>query len=1183
MRINYLSLPAFGIFVDKTIRFASDRGLHVIYGPNEAGKSTILAAVSDALFGIPRSSPHAFFHKASALRIIMHLAFSDGTELGFIRRRGLRKTLLDLEENPLPDDVLAPYLAGLDRADFEDMFGLDHLRLREGGKRLLESGGEFSQSLFEAASGMRRLREVFQEMDGEARTLFLPQGKNPPVNSLTTEYRASRQAVDEAVLAVHVFQELEEKYNREREAQQQLMHAVKEVRGQLAKLERIERTKPLLSRRKACLEELHGLGALPMLPGDSTARFQLLAGDLNRLGQEREQTERELSLLQEQLEVLHIPHRLLQQEGAITELVQDVGKYGEAIEELPKLEQQIELEEQRALTQLKAIHPAVKDLSEAEVYRLPLSAKIRLEELAGRAEVVGRNMDKAQEAVDVRTAELRRTERALADFGPIRDITALQRLVLKISALGDLERQYEGKLAEIEQQEEQLKGECERLPLWQGTLAQLAQAELPLASTVTRFIQEHNELQEEKRSLLKDIGELQQRSGSLQHQKEMLSVQGTVPSEEELLAARERRDYGWQLVRKSWLHNQPDKEGERTFSAHKALPEAYEESVAYADHIADELRRESDRVAQLQTLEVQLEHTARSLEAKHKQYQAVVEKERVFAESWRGIWSRVGIEPQSPQEMEEWLRTAKALIEDYEVLQNERSAADKLAEQVTASEVALREALHSVGETAEGRLSELLERAREICAVEEKRKGKYEGLMETVARETEALAKAQEVLRSAQAEQERWAKDWAAAVAEIGLPVDTSVNATQKYVRALDEAFDLLDHVQEIRQTKEHKAKFAAQYKARVEKAAAHSGLDVKLESISHAVRELWEQVQKARDQRTRKEELLKQIEAKQQHLAELKGAAAQAEKALEQLMAAAKCSTREQLEAVLRRCSRGEELRKEIAQLEELLLKNGDGLSLPELEAEAAAVVADSIPGEVEALKRKLEELEKSLDEVTRALGATEKEYNERVEGNSAAAVEAAERAHETLARLAAKVEEYVRLRLASLILRRAVDRYREENQDPVLQRAGEIFRKLTGGRFTHLTADYDDKDSLVIKGVRGGELVGLEGMSDGTQDQLYLALRLASIERYLQEKEAIPFIVDDVLINFDDYRAAAALRVLAELAEQTQVIMFTHHLSIVQLVQKELPHDSFALYFLDNKQDTQPLSPQELESVLG
>ena len=115
----------------------------------------------------------------------------------------------------------------------------------------------------------------------------------------------------------------------------------------------------------------------------------------------------------------------------------------------------------------------------------------------------------------------------------------------------------------------------------------------------------------------------------------------------------------------------------------------------------------------------------------------------------------------------------------------------------------------------------------------------------------------------------------------------------------------------------------------------------------------------------------------------------------------------------------------------------------------------------------------------------------------------------------------------------------------------------------------------------MRNGEAVGVEGMSDGTQDQLYLALRLASIERYLEEKEPIPFIVDDVLINFDDHRAAAALRTLAELAEKTQVIMFTHHLSIVQMAQRELSDDGFALYLLGDDSITEPTKPEALEAV--
>ena len=74
------------------------------------------------------------------------------------------------------------------------------------------------------------------------------------------------------------------------------------------------------------------------------------------------------------------------------------------------------------------------------------------------------------------------------------------------------------------------------------------------------------------------------------------------------------------------------------------------------------------------------------------------------------------------------------------------------------------------------------------------------------------------------------------------------------------------------------------------------------------------------------------------------------------------------------------------------------------------------------------------------------------------------------------------------------------------------------------------------------------VEGMSSGTRDQLYLALRLASLEKYMESAEPMPFIVDDVLVDFDDARSQAALNALAELAEKTQVILFTHHSQVVE-----------------------------------
>lgn len=77
---------------------------------------------------------------------------------------------------------------------------------------------------------------------------------------------------------------------------------------------------------------------------------------------------------------------------------------------------------------------------------------------------------------------------------------------------------------------------------------------------------------------------------------------------------------------------------------------------------------------------------------------------------------------------------------------------------------------------------------------------------------------------------------------------------------------------------------------------------------------------------------------------------------------------------------------------------------------------------------------------------------------------------------------------------------------------------------------------------------------MSTGSPDQLYLALRVASIEDYLDKANPLPFLADDLFINFDDDRAAAGFRLHARLAEKTQVLLFTHHAHLVQIARNTL-----------------------------
>src|ERR1017187_8216799 len=88
---------------------------------------------------------------------------------------------------------------------------------------------------------------------------------------------------------------------------------------------------------------------------------------------------------------------------------------------------------------------------------------------------------------------------------------------------------------------------------------------------------------------------------------------------------------------------------------------------------------------------------------------------------------------------------------------------------------------------------------------------------------------------------------------------------------------------------------------------------------------------------------------------------------------------------------------------------------------------------------------------------------------------------------------------------------------------------------------------------GIRDTSVTGVQtcALPICTCDQLYFALRVASLEHYFDAHEPMPFIVDDVLLSFDDERASSALSVLNGMSAKTQVVFFTHHQHLVNLAE--------------------------------
>ena len=156
----------------------------------------------------------------------------------------------------------------------------------------------------------------------------------------------------------------------------------------------------------------------------------------------------------------------------------------------------------------------------------------------------------------------------------------------------------------------------------------------------------------------------------------------------------------------------------------------------------------------------------------------------------------------------------------------------------------------------------------------------------------------------------------------------------------------------------------------------------------------------------------------------------------------------------------------------------------------------------------------------------------------------------------------------LARTLLQQQIADYRERNQGPILTRASQLFRNLTLGRYTGLDTDADDSGvPVILAKTSAGGSVDVARLSTGARDQLYLALRLAALEHFVQQDRRLPLILDDLFVHFDDDRTEAGLRVLQELSGHVQVLLFTHHERVAVQAQDALGPSSVRVLRLPNR----------------
>ena len=139
---------------------------------------------------------------------------------------------------------------------------------------------------------------------------------------------------------------------------------------------------------------------------------------------------------------------------------------------------------------------------------------------------------------------------------------------------------------------------------------------------------------------------------------------------------------------------------------------------------------------------------------------------------------------------------------------------------------------------------------------------------------------------------------------------------------------------------------------------------------------------------------------------------------------------------------------------------------------------------------------------------------------------------------RIAHLEKTYAALNLAQETLTQATAELQRRFAPRIAQRAGYLMSRMTGGRYDRLSIGED----LSLRAGAENEDTLREALwrSDGTVDQLYLALRLAVAEELTPDA---PLVLDDALVRFDESRLAAAMDILKDAAADRQVILFTCH----------------------------------------
>lgn len=1143
MRMLELRLEKYGPFECRSLHFRPDARLHLVYGPNEAGKSSALAALTDLLFGIEQQTRFAFRHAMPQLRLGGLVEAADGKSLNFQRRKGSKNTLLDPSDTPIPDHSLSPFLGNVTRDMFCRVFGLTTDTLRAGAVAMLRANGEIGQTLFDVASGLHSMLELRTSLEKEADSIFAPRAsKDRRFYQILDRYETARKQVRDLALKADDWQERNDQIavfaSRLAEVEQKL----KNNRMREGHLSRLRRTAPLMCLIERDLSEIERLGELPDMPGEFTERLRAALNRRDDARREHDQTATERKRLEAELSGIVVDAAMLAADSQIQKLFAQTGAYRKAQIDLPRVLREAE-DCGQELNQI-ARRLGLRDAEDVE-RRLPNDMAIAaLDELIERGRKLADRQKQCRENL-ADEVEMRENLRAQSNGSLTVNPRLLREKFERLSPiLKKLDRRAQTALESAEEQNALIE-EAARLNPSVVSLAALAQKSLPSRETIERFRREQDRLRRASRETEKEVERLESETSKIQRRFQSYQTSKHVPSREEVQVQRGQRDQAWSEL-KAMLLGQSASVAEEELAG---TVSGYERQVAESDRLADSAFEKAELVAKLSRDAADLDELQVQLDLERQRAAEATANLGQHQDEWEGLWQPAGVAPLPPSEMADWLTRVEALFARLRKNNRMQAGLTELNNEISASLPALRSLAAEAGaekteESGAERLAAAIEaRLHNLEKSWDDANRVQTGIQDAESRIDKLRRNASEIA----ADLDKWRKEWSVRTVEIGLTGHATTGEAEAALAAWSKVPDILrerkERLRRVAGMNRDSREFEECIHSLIEEAAADL---TDAQPAAEVVEKLNQRRGVAAEAQARRDQVAKRLAEASKAAEAAAGKLQEAERDLEALTLPVPSGT--DLGRLVEHLTIRSALTNSLEEHRRQMIEQGDGFDEDQLRRDLEGFDADSARAELGRVERERVELENDRTETSVKQKLASKELEELSLGIGG------ELANQELknaeAELAEAAHDWAVLKLGEMLIANAIEKKRKEQKDPLIRRAGEMFSIITGGAFSEIAPAFGEDDQPIIEGRRkSGELLDIPSLSEGTRDQLYLALRLAYIEEFANQSEPIPFVGDDLFTSFDDQRTAHGIEAMAAIGARVQPILFTHHARVVEI----------------------------------